>query len=110
MRTFLAALGAALILTVAPCAAASSQILVVVKLHNGAPAKHAVVRMFTESANYLITILETKTADASGKAVFRLHPGACFKGEYGRDSQGRPLEVAGECPKGNQRTLTIVLN
>ena len=85
----------------------ASAITVTVTVPNGAPAKHATVRMYKVGANYLIQQFAVQTTDASGKAVFKLHPGACFKAEYGNDGTGRPRYVGGHCPKANQTSLTI---
>src|SRR5581483_2621624 len=76
-------------------AAMAGMITINVKLPNGQPAKHATVRMYSVTANYQIVQYAVQTTSASGKAVFKLHPGACFKAEYGNDGSGRPLYVHG---------------
>lgn len=85
-------------------------LLVLVRLPNGAPAKHASVRMTKMGANYQILSLEVETTNAAGKAVFNMRPGACLKAEYGRDAQGRPLYIGHVCPGPSDKTATIDLS
>lgn len=87
----------------------ASLVTVTVKLPNGAPAKRAFVRMYTVGASYSIVSLETHTTDASGRAVFKVRPGACLKAEYGNDGSGRPTNIGSACPKPFGKTLTINL-
>lgn len=98
-------------LATAFCAAASAAtVTVLVRLPNGAPAKHAFVRMTKMGANYQILSLETETTNASGKATFTIRPGGCLKAEYGTDSGGRPLYIGHVCPGPADRTATITLS
>lgn len=87
--------------------AMAAMITVTVKLPSGTPAKHATVRMYKVGANYLIQQFAVQTTNASGVTVFKLHPGACFKAEYGDDGSGRPRYVGGHCSKAGQTNLTI---
>ncbi len=110
MKRFAASLTALMLTGTALCTAASAATVTVsVKLPNGAPAKHAFVRMYRMSG-YTIVSLETETADASGKAVFKVRPGACLKAEYGNDGSGRPTDIGSACPRTYGKTLTINLS
>ncbi len=110
IKRFATSLCAALLMTTALCAAASAAtVAVTVKLPNGAPAKHAFVRMYTMGANYAIVSLETETTNAAGMAIFKVRPGACLKAEYGNDGSGRPTNIGSACPKPYGKTLTITL-
>jgi hypothetical protein len=85
-------------------------VTVTVKLPNGAPAKHAFVRMWKMGANYSIVSLETETTNAAGKATFTVRPGGCLKAEYGTDAGGRPMYIGSTCPKAGDKTATIDLS
>lgn len=98
MKRFTISFAAALLLATAVCMAAPT-VTVTVKLPNGAPAKHAFVRMTTMGANYTILSLETETTSASGMAVFKFRRGACLKAEYGNDANGRSIYIGSVCPK-----------
>ena len=109
MKHFTMGFAASMLLATAVSAAAGPTVTVTVKLPNGAPAKHASVRMTTMGANYLIVSLETETTSASGIAVFRFRRGACLKAEYGNDADGRPIYIGNVCPKAPGRA-TIELS
>ncbi len=110
MKRFAIHVTAALLMTTALCAAArAATVTVAVKLPNGAPAKHAFVRMWKEGANYSIVSLETETTNAAGIAMFKIRPGACLKAEYGNDGSGRPTNIGNACPKPYGKTVTITL-
>jgi hypothetical protein len=109
-KRFAASLAALFLMGTALCTAASAAtVKVTVKLPSGAPAKHAFVRMYT-MAGYTVVSQETETTDASGRATFKVRPGACLKAEYGNDGSGRPMSIGHECPKPFGKTLTINLS
>jgi len=111
MKRFAAYLTALVLMSTAVCMAASAATLTVtVTLPNGAPAKHAFVRMYKMRANYAIVSLETETTGASGTAVFKIRPGGCLKAEFGNDGSGRPRYIGHTCPKPSERTATITLS
>lgn len=91
-------------------ALAVAMVTVLVRLPNGAPAKHAFVRMTKMGANYRIVSLEAETTNAAGKATFKLRYGACLKAEYGSDSGGRPLYIGHVCPSPGDKNVTIGLS
>lgn len=99
MKRFTMSFAALLLLATTVCTAAGKTVTVTVKLPNGAPAKHAFVRMTTMGANYTILSLETEKTSGSGIAVFKFRPGACLKAEYGDDANGRPIYIGSVCPK-----------
>jgi hypothetical protein len=111
MKHFITGSTAFVLLATAFCAAASAATLTVtVKLPNGAPAKHAFVRMWKMGASYAIVSLESGTTNAAGRATFNMRPGACLKAEYGSDSGGRPIFIGNTCPKPGQTTAAIDLS
>ena len=91
-------------------AAFSFIVTVTVNLPNGSPAKHAFVRLWKMGANYSIVSLETETTNASGKATFKMRPGACLKAEYGSDSNGRPIYIGNTCPRSGDKTAVVTLS
>ncbi len=106
-----ASLTVAFLLGTAFCVAASgATVSVTVRLPNGAPAKHAFVRMYTMGAAYTIVSLETETTNAAGKATFKVRPGACLKAEFGDDGSGRPKYIGNACPKPYGKSVTITLS
>jgi len=111
MKCFATASTVLSLMMTALCAAASAATLTVtVTLPNGSPAKHAFVRMWKMGANYSILSLETETTNGSGKATFKIRPGACLKAEFGSDSGGRPLYIGHTCPKAGDKTAAITLS